>query len=185
MNRENIIKNIIYLENGKVSVIRHKGDHIEFIRKDGEIDFPITLDFWTWWQRAVSYIEGDGADLCFIYDKQYDLLTDIFLKSLKQVSHDKSVWDIKYIKQFFWKLRPTYFNVCMIGLDGQEFFLSENKLSNATQKVFYTNLAFPSKYLEKNNDSEEKMQENIEIDENDISDIAKYFVDLIRKERGY
>ena len=36
-------KNIIYLENGMVSLIRHKGDKIEFIKRDGEIDFPVSL----------------------------------------------------------------------------------------------------------------------------------------------
>ena len=59
---------------------------MEFIKKDGEVDFPVTVDFWDWWKRAISYVEGkDEADFCFIYDKDYDLLHDEFLENVNQV----------------------------------------------------------------------------------------------------
>lgn len=45
-----MVKNIIFVENSNVSVVRLKKDRLEFLKKDGEIEFPITVDFWDWWK---------------------------------------------------------------------------------------------------------------------------------------
>ena len=39
-------KNIIFIEKDTISVIRHKGNKIEFIKKDGEVYFEVFEGFW-------------------------------------------------------------------------------------------------------------------------------------------
>ena len=157
-----------------------------FIKKDGEVDFPVTVDFWDWWKKAVSYIETrDEADFCFIYDKDYDLLHDEFLENINQVSDKDSIWDINYVKNFFWELKPIYFSVCLIDQNGEEYYLNGKKSSNIAQKRFYTNLVFSVKESANANGNSESEDDIVPIDEGNISDVAKYFVDLLRKERGY
>lgn len=183
-------KNIIFLENNMVSLIRHKGDKIEFIKKDGETDFEINEGFWTWWKEAVSYLEDDETDFCFIYDRDYSILHDEFLNKVKRVEAKDSLWDINYIRNFFWELRPTYFNVCLIDEESRKVYLSDNKQGAVPAKEFYTNMRFDNVQAAKkdvtgsteNNDVRKGAEQ---FDESEISDIAKYFVDLIRKERGY
>lgn len=180
-----MIKNMIFLEKNNASVIRHRGDKLEFIKKDGEVDFPITIDFWEWWKRAVSYVNGDKVDLCLIYDKEYDLLQDSFLGNLEKVSKEETVWNEEYIKSFFWELKPTYFNVCLSGPDGENFYLEDNN-NPIQQKRYYTNIILDTKKCIAKEKEENPKKENKAlnpIDENDISPIAKYFVDLIHSER--
>ena len=179
-------RNIIFLENGRASVIRHYGQKIEFIKRDGEIDFPITVDFWDWWKKAVSFIDDDDdADFCFIYDKQYDLLNDTFLLGLKLVDSQDSVWDIKYIKSFFWELKPTYFSVVLFGKAKQEYVLGDNNYDVSMQKRFYTNLNVSNFKHGKKVEINQDVVDEPTISDEDVSPIAKYFIDLIRKERGY
>ncbi len=183
-------KNIIFLEKNMVSLIRHKGDKIEFIKKDGETDFEVSDNFWKWWKEAVSYLPDDETDLCFIYDKDYELLHDDFLNEVKKVEFKDSVWNINYIRSFFWELKPTYFNVCLVDRADREIYLSGNEGKSVSVKKFYTNMEFDGASIfscELKDDGEiQNGNENVEkIDESEISDIAKYFVDLIRKERGY
>lgn len=172
-----MIKNMIFLEKNKASVIRHRGDKLEFIKKDGEVDFPITIDFWEWWKRAVSYVDGDKVDLCLIYDKEYDLLKDPFWENVEKVSKEESIWNEEYIKSFFWELKPICFNVCLVGPNEEEFFLEDYKKA-IQQKRYYTNIALDMKK------SGAKGKEDETSDPvSDISPIAKYFVDLIHSER--
>ena len=178
-----IIKNLICLENNKASVIRLKEDKLEFVKKDGEVDFPITVDFWEWWKNVVSYINGDSVDICFVYDKQYDLLLENDITKNNIINSNNSNWEIEYIKQYFWKLKPTYFNLVIVGPEQQEYALSGD--NNVVAKRFYTNLNF------KVPNNVPKPLETILVEDStpksldeDYSEFAKFFIDLIRRERG-
>ena len=177
-------KNIIFIEKDTISVIRHKGNKIEFIKKDGEVDFEVFEGFWEWWKNAVSYLADDEVDLCFIYYKDYELLHDDFLDIAKNTAPDESIWDINYIKNFFWELKPTYFRVCLVSPSGAETLLGGNKAKEISQKRFYTNMEFVGSNKSITEESSQT-KEGEEIKESDISSIAKFFTDLLRKERGY
>ena len=96
-------RNLIVLEKDIVSVIRHTGK-LEYIKKEGEYEFPISVDFWNWWKKALSYLpDEDELDICFVYDKEYDLLSEEFYMNAKKVEKNESIWNVEYIKTFFWK----------------------------------------------------------------------------------
>lgn len=177
-----IKKNIVYLENGKASLIRYRGGNFEFIKKDGEIEFPIeeNFDFWSWWKNAVSYLENqDEADICFIYDKEYDLLYDTFFNDINQVSEQNSFWNLKNIQKFFEDFKQIDAKICLLDKNGTEYFFGESLFRTISVKRFYTNLSFSKNKFQKHDKNSEQKQS----EENDFSDIAKYFVDLIKKER--
>lgn len=179
-----IIKNLICLDNNKACVIRLKADNMAFIKKDGEIDFDITVDFWDWWKRVISYIEGEPVDICFIYDKDYDLLKEDSIVQTNIINSEESAWKIEHIKSYFRKLRPTYFNLLMIGPEQQEYALDKNQ--GIKSRRFYTNLNFKSLNVPCVQDDNKSLEEATEssISEDDITEFAKYFIDLIRSERG-
>lgn len=178
-----IVKNLICLENNKASVIRFKSDKLEFIKKDGEIDFPITIDFWEWWKRVVSYIDGDSVDICFVYDKNYDLLQENDVTRNNIINSEDSSWKVEHIKSYFWELKPTYLNLVIVGAEQQEYSLCGDKVT--ASRRFHTNLNF--KVINTTSNKSEKNIENdstSQIAEDDYTVFAKYFVDLIRRERG-
>ena len=178
-----VIKNLICFEKDKASVIRLKSDKMEFVKKDGEIEFPITIDFWDWWKKVVSYIEGDFVDICFVYDKNYDLLQESEVISNNIINSKDSSWKIEHIKSYFWELKPTYINLVIIGAEQQEYDLSGHK--GATSKRFYTNLDFKVANLKSNVSQTNRKKESVsKIEEENYTEFAKYFVDLIRRERG-
>jgi hypothetical protein len=177
-----MIKNLICIENSIISVIRLKSDKLEFLKKDGEVEFPITIDFWDWWKKAISYIEGDSVDMCFVYDKDYDILREDFITQNNILNTEESSWNIKWINSYFWQLKPTYVNVSIIGSENQEFVLGGGTASKSGKR-FYTNLNFSaeSKSQKKATDGNEGVET---IDEDDYSPVAKFFIDMIRRERG-
>ena len=178
-----IVKNLICLENNRVSVIRYKANKLEFVKKDGEIDFPITMDFWEWWKRAVSYIEGEEVDICFIYDKNYDLLQNDEIIKKNVLNSDESIWKIDIIKNYFWKLRPKYFNLVIVSPNEQEFVLGRDNADAARR--FYTNLDFKTYTPKKvSNENMASLNQNEPINEDEMTEFAKYFVDMVRRERG-
>lgn len=178
-----IVKNLICLENDKASVIRFMSDKLEFIRKDGEIDFPITIDFWEWWKKVVSYIAGNPVDICFVYDKNYDLLQENDIIENNIINSKESKWKVEHIKSYFWELKPTYLNIVIAGPEHQEYPLNGNK--GAASRRFHTNLNFAVKKI-KSNVPEVDLENDsaAQIEEDDYTEFAKYFVDLIRRERG-
>jgi len=182
-----IVKNLICLENDRASVIRLRSDKLEFVKKDGEIDFPITIDFWEWWKRVVSYIDGEPVDICFVYDKNYDLLQANSIAENNVINTEESSWKVEYIKSYFWQLKPTYINLVIVGAEQQEYALGGDK--GAISRRFYTNLNFEvsdeSNEVEENIENESTETDSIPpIDEGECSDFAKFFIDLIRRERG-
>lgn len=178
----NIIKNLICLENDKASVIRFVSDKMEFIRKDGEVDFPITTDFWDWWKKVVSYIDGDPVDICFVYDKNYDLLQGNDIPKNNIINSEESAWKVEHIKSYFWELKPTYINLVIVGSEGQEYPLNKN--TDATSRRFQTNLNFIVPKTKFNTTEMDIEKESIsQIEDDDYTDFARYFVDLIRRER--
>lgn len=188
-----IVKNIICLENDRASVIRLKSDKLEFVKKDGEIDFPITLEFWDWWKKVVSYIDGDAVDICFVYDKKYDLLQDNKILDNNIINSEESVWRIEHIKSYFWELKPTYLHLAIVNPDNQEYILGSAESSNIRR--FSTNLAFkiPKVTIEEDMECEGmryedmeygKMEQVLEVQKGEYSKFARFFVDLINRERG-
>ena len=178
-----IIKNLICFENDKASVIRLKSDNLEFIKKDGEIEFPITIDFWEWWKRVVSYIEGDYIDICFVYDKNYDLLQENEITRNNIINFENSSWKLEHIKSYFWELKPTYINIVIVGSEEQEYALNGGK--GVISRRFYTNLNFNVLNTKKNSSKTDGEEANTsQIAEDEYTEFAKYFVDLIRRERG-
>ena len=158
-------------------------DKLEFVRKDGEIDFPITIDFWEWWKKVVSYIDGDPVDICFVYDKNYDLLQENDIIKNNIINSEESSWKVEHIKSYFWELKPTYLNLVIVGSEQQEYPL--NGYKGAASRRFQTNLNFPVKKI-KSNTSEVSLEKDntSQIEEDDYTEFAKFFVDLIRRERG-
>ena len=183
-----MIKNIIFVEKSIVSVIRLKKDSLEFLKKDGEIEFPLTVDFWDWWKRSLSYIEGNKVDICYIYDKDYDFLCEEFVQEVNVLNTVESSWNLGWIKEYFWKLKPTYFNISIMGLNEQEYSLGGDGSSTKFRKRFYTNLNFKeeqrSDFDNQGADSLNNYAPSVLIDEDYVSPIAEYFRDMIRRERG-
>lgn len=177
-----IVKNLICLENDRASVIRFMTDKLEFVRKDGEVDFPISIEFWDWWKRVASYIDGDPVDICFVYDKNYDLLKENDIIKNNIINSPKSRWKIEHIKSYFWELKPTYLNLVIVGPKQQEYPL--NASHDTVSRRFQTNLNFRTfnSSLDTieggmDNDGDSQMRED------DYTEFAKFFVDLIRRER--
>lgn len=182
------IRNLICLEDDIVSVIRFRSEELEFVKKDGETEFPVTDDFWTWWKGVVSYIEGDPVDICFVYDKEYALLQENEIIDNNIINTENSVWKINHIKQYFWNLKPTYFSLNIIGLRQQKYSINDS--GTGIPRQFCTNLDFDTntKSIKSKNKDKEYKAENVSevktIDDEEYSDFAKYFIDLIRRERG-
>lgn len=177
-----IIKNLICIENNRASVIRLKSDKLEFVKKDGEIDFPVTIDFWDWWKRVASYVNGDAVDICFIYDKPYDLLQVNDITKNNIINSDESSWKFEHIKSYFWELKPIYFNLQIVGLEQQECVISGNK--GPACRSFYTNLNFNEQDIKHiSSAKKEDGDKSSQITEDEYSKFAQYFVDLIRRER--
>lgn len=183
----NIVKNIICLDENKASVIRLISKELEFVKKDGEVDFPIMTDFWNWWKKVVSYVEGDPVDICFVYDKNYDLINECDVYEKNIINSEESIWKVEHIKSYFWNLKPTYLNLMIVGPHNQEYFIGGE--GNAIPRRFYTNLEFKPVNVgnkKKNSNTVEIKEEGKERpqSDNEYSEFAKYFVDLIRRERG-
>lgn len=179
-----IVRNLICLENNRASVIRFMADKLEFVKKDGEIDFPITLDFWEWWEKVVSYIDGDSVDICFVYDKNYDLLKENnnIIKN-NVINSEESRWKVEHIKSYFWELKPTYLNVVIVGPEQQEYPLNGDK--GVVSRIFHTNLNFVVQKTKSNvSQMSSEKDSTSQIEEGDYTEFAKFFVDLIRRERG-
>lgn len=181
------IRNLICLDRDRASVIRLKNDEMQFVKKDGEVDFPITVDFWEWWKRVVSYVDGDPVDLCFVYDKNYDLLQENDVIENNILNAQESAWKFEHIKHYFWELKPTYINLMIVGENQQECALDGDK--SIANRRFYTNLDFKVQNVRTKPSKEvpvevEEHSEEEPLEEADITPFAKYFRDLIRKERG-
>ena len=82
---------IFLLDNGKIMIFHAVEDDFEIIPNLGEECFPIDENFWDWWKETVSYIDGEETDLCFIYDKHYDIIEDAPESGAKK----ESFWQIK------------------------------------------------------------------------------------------
>lgn len=61
------------------------GNQIEQVKKEGEKSICIDEGFWEWWKREVDYVGEDVLDLCFIWDKQENILqgSEFFLPELQ------------------------------------------------------------------------------------------------------
>ncbi len=178
------IKNIIYIENGKVSVIRYKNDKLEFIKRDGEKEFIISDEFWCWWKNAVSYLKENKLDICFIYDNNNDIISNEFYNSADKVDGKNTMWNIDYIRQFFAKVKEDYRDVCLIDINENKVYLKETT-EKKHPHVYYTNLEldnFTNEVEQEIEDETVKEQELIKDEE--IGTVAKYFLELMKEEKG-
>ena len=80
-------------------------------------------------------------------------------------------------------MKPTYFNLVVVGAEKQEYSLNGD--NGASTRRFYTNLDFSIDNIKiNNNDNVDKDNGEVPLSDDDYSIFAKYFIDMIRRERG-
>ena len=129
---------IFLLDNEKIMICHAVKDDFEIIPKLGEERFPIDEEFWDWWKEAVSYIDGEKTDFCFIYDKHYDIIENA--PESETENSKESYWHIEKIAKFL-KRSTKSGSIRLITADKNEIPL---KLwaDEGSAKVFYTNMTF-------------------------------------------
>lgn len=136
-----VYQHLFFLNKDMVTVAEYNNSEKEFsyIRNKGEEEFPVTEDFWQWWKEAVSYISGEITDFCFIYDKEYNILSDGFIKNTQ--ASGESCWTESRVIQFLTKI-PEYGNIILTDCNGKTF-PSENKaITGKNNETFYTNIEY-------------------------------------------
>lgn len=67
------IRMAFVLVDSKLLIFRFD-NQIEQIKKEGDKNIYLDEMFWEWWKKEVDYIDDDVLDLCFIWDRQEDIL---------------------------------------------------------------------------------------------------------------
>ena len=166
---------IFFIQRNIISVF---SDEFEPVTNCGEIEFELKDNFWNWWKDAVDYLSDDIIDFCFIYDKEYDILEDDFLKNYK------SFWNIEDIKKFF-ERKNNLSNINVIDANNNELILNKSRFIDDNQEiVFYTNINFEAvKEINENKYKIFSKHDNIDCDNIELSPIAKYYVKTLEKEK--
>ncbi|RDU71834.1 hypothetical protein [Helicobacter brantae] len=47
---------------------------MEEVKKEGERLICVDENFWEWWKQEMDYVKDDVLDLCFVWDKQDEIL---------------------------------------------------------------------------------------------------------------
>lgn len=166
---------LFFLNNEKITVIeydREREKKFKYLSNKGEKTFFITDEFWEWWSNAVSYVEGQSVDFCFIYDKVYDISNDEFVRRLPKVQ--ESCWTRLAIKNFLTTMLG-YDDIILRDSCGHELHVrkSEYRHLDSSQKMFYTNM----EYTQEDMSIAEKR-----IKEGEISPLAEYWRELLLSE---
>lgn len=107
-------------------------ENLKPLLKDGEMEFKINEHFWQWWKESVGYVKGDECDLCFVWDKENEI---VFHHDLFQSKIDGSAWGKGDIVKILENL----------GFDKKFDLLNANQtLSNSSKVVFFTNVNIKS-----------------------------------------
>lgn len=201
---------LFFAEKDELTILgmKLKGDtefQLEFLKYLGEKTYPIPMNFWEWWKKAVSYTLDDCMDFCFVCDKEYEFMKDEFL--CKVQTPEETSWSPDHLEDFF-QAYTSYYRVELKGQDGDEVELRlQGKESAGMRGKFFVNLCgiaesyaitieepTQEEELEPKNVIEtfancaherfvnEKMTEKRKF-AGKTSDFARYFKDLLESER--
>lgn len=103
---------LMVFQNGQAAVfcLRNGKRGLDCLTNKGEERFPIREDFWEWWKEAVSYLEGETVDFCFLYDREYEVLNTEWKMA------DPSVWNEGLVETYFSE-KTDYSDIILIGKD--------------------------------------------------------------------
>lgn len=150
-----MIEGLFVINEGQIAIYMIKNKELEMIKKEGDSLFSIEKFSWEFWRDKVEFIEGDTLDLCFIYDREYQGITDSEFcpKNFKSKS-----WDINSI---ILALEDLKISARIKDSEGKEFGNSK------ATKIFYTNLVLDNttKIVKRN---VEKKQKSINVKETDM-----------------
>lgn len=173
-----IHKYLFFVEEDQVCVYSYNEEKREFNceTNQGEKRFTVSNEFWNWWIEAASFNkQNDFVDFCFIYDRNYDFINHNFNKA------DKSIWKNSIIE----KLIKTRLEYSHIRLKNQEesvtksFDKGNNIFSDNSIRIFYTNI-----HLDNKPNSIPKTDKNTEKNCEEISDLARYFINKSKQENS-
>lgn len=138
-----IYQYLLFLDNNQVTVVykeRKNGRKLQYITNQGEKKFPLEADFWEWWKSAVSYIDGEAVDFCFLYDKNYPIINHAFQEA------SESCWNMEIVEDFLREM-TEYTTLLLISEDGTEIPLNLDcpMFSDSVPSVFYTNIPLKRK----------------------------------------
>lgn len=175
---------LFFLDHGKIAVIYYNSQSkrkLNYEPNAGENTFPIKEDFWTWWKNAASYSDGEEVDFCFIYDTEYEILRDEFIRTVNQTK--KSCWNRQIIGEFFREMM-VYSHVVLYMENGKEWRFDQQNIEfmDNSLRTFYTNLCCAAQKTEvteqgiKNQDKETPTEE-------ELTPFARYHRKLLESER--
>lgn len=173
-----IHKYLFFVEEDQVMVYIFNEKNQEFIceTNQGEKRFPISNDFWNWWIEAASFNkENDCIDFCFICDRNYDFINHNFCKA------EESIWKNSVIEKFF----MTKIEYGHIRLKNEEQTITKSyhkgntPFSDNSIRIFYTNIYFKNKSIDKL-----KVENNIDENGEELSDLARYFINKSKQENS-
>lgn len=130
---------LMLFEKGQVTVAgyeRRGKKTIPYITRAGEKTFPVTEDFWQWWQEAVSYIPGEPVDLCLLYDRDCRLPEHDFPAA------EESCWNTENIQEYMTEM-TDYSRLEVVTADGKTYVIRNRRqiFPRQAEAVFSTNLS--------------------------------------------
>lgn len=173
-----IHKYLFFGEEDKVMVyiFNEKNQEFSCETNQGEKRFPISDDFWKWWIETASFNkQNDCVDFCFISDRNYDFINHNFNKA------NTSIWKNSVIEKFF----ITEVEYSHIRLKNEEQTVTKsydkgnNIFSDNSIRIFYTNI-----YLENKSITKLKVDNNIDENDEELSDLARYFINKTKQENS-
>lgn len=168
---------LFFLYKNTIMVIEYDSQRTEkffYIKNQGEKMFPVTANFWDWWKSAVCYLSSELTDFCFIYDKEYDIIFDDFVKNTEKPK--KSCWTENTVKTFL-STMLEYTHIVLIDCKENKIKIDKSNVEfcDNTPKTFYTNMEYNGN----------KSNSDITTDEEDnkVSVLARYFRALLASEQ--
>lgn len=174
---------LFFLERGKISVIYYSSQSkrkLNYEPNAGENTFLIKEDFWIWWKNAASYLDGEEVDFCFIYDREYEILQDEFVKTVKQT--EKSCWNRQIVGEFFMEI-GIYSHVVLYMENGDEWRFDQQNIEfmDNSLRTFYTNLCWTTQRSGEGRRIQEQGKGISE--EEELTAFARYYKGLLEAER--
>lgn len=148
-----VYRYLMVFEEGQVTVVEYSAgtrEKIRYVTNQGERVFPVSGDFWTWWKNAVSYLEGEPVDFCFLYDRDYEVLRHGFGIA------SNTCWNERVIEAFVNEMLDYPRVILTLG-DGKKRTITKSKriFSERNEKEFFTNICLDSKEEEETGGEEE------------------------------
>ncbi len=135
-----VYRYLMVFEEGQVTVAEYSAstrEKIRYVTNQGERAFPVSEDFWTWWKNAVSYLEGEPVDFCFLYDRDYKVLHHGLVMS------SDTCWNEKIVESFVNEMMDCP-QVILTLDDGRRRTITKRRtvFSERQDKKFFTNVSF-------------------------------------------